>query len=340
MNIVKKLKFSALLFTGTLAATLATSGIAQADTLKINLGYAAAETSSYGVLASKFEELAEKYSDGTIDVKVRCCAQLVTEDEAFKAMQLGTVDMHIITGNNVSPHFPLMDAFVLPFIFKNKTHAYNVLEGEVGQQFSDQLKAATKVNLLTFGFVGDRDFYNSRNPIKTMADMKGLKIRVPKNQVMIDTYKEFGAAPIPLAWADTPTALQTGAVDGADNGTSFIKSQKFYEIMPHFSQLEHFSYFSPMFASSRIMKKMNDKQKQAVMKAAKEAGAYHKETMGNSTAEIRSFLTAKGKGGMTATEIDKTDFIAAGQRVQDRYAQEKSDNFKMLLKLIRDVPSK
>jgi tripartite ATP-independent transporter DctP family solute receptor len=336
MNIVKKLKFPLLLF----VSTVFISAITQADNVTINLGYAAAETSTYGVLANKFEELAEKYSAGTINVKVRCCGMLVTEDEAFKAMQLGTVDMHIITANNVSPHFPLMDAFVLPFIFKNKIHAYNVLEGAVGQQFKTQLKAATKVSLLTFGFVGDRDFYNSQLPIKTMADMKGLKIRVPKNQVMIDTYEEFGASPIPLAWADTPTALQTGAIDGADNGTSFIKSQKFFEIMPYFSKLEHFSYFSPLFASERIMNKLNADQKQAVIKAAKEAGDYHKEKMSNSTAAIRSFLTTKGEGGMTSTEVDKTDFIAAGQRVQDRYAQSKNDEFKKLLKSIREVSSK
>ena len=101
-----------------LTALFFVGGTVNAADVTINLGYAAAETSSYAVLADKFEELAEQYSDNEIDVKVRCCAQLLTEDEAFKAMQLGTVDMYIITGNNVSPHFPLMDAFVLPYIFK------------------------------------------------------------------------------------------------------------------------------------------------------------------------------------------------------------------------------
>ncbi|WP_282608152.1 TRAP transporter substrate-binding protein [Pelagibius sp. Alg239-R121] len=323
--------------TAVLALTALGSASAQADNVTINLGYAAAETSTYGVLANKFEELTEKYSNGTIDVKVRCCAQLVTEDEAFKAMQLGTVDMHIITGNNVSPHFPLMDAFVLPYVFESKAHAYKVLEGDVGADFSSKLHGATKVHLLTFGFVGDRDFYNARNPIKSMADMKGLKVRVPKNQVMIDTFKEFGAAPIPLPWADTPTALQTGTVEGADNGTSFIKSQKFYEIMPYFTALEHFSYFSPLFASSRIMGKLDDAQKDAVMRAAKEAGVFHKETMSQQIAEIRSFLTSEGQGGMQTVDFDKSDFIAAGQRVQDRYAAEKGDDFKALLTAIRSA---
>jgi tripartite ATP-independent transporter DctP family solute receptor len=316
-------------------ASISASTTALAGNVTINLGYAAAETSTYAILADKFAELAEKYSGGSIDVKIRCCAQLVTEDEAFKAMQLGTVDMYIITGNNISPHFPLMDAFVLPYIFQNKEHTYKVLEGPIGRKFASMLQAATKVNLLTYGFVGDRDFYNSRNPINSIEDMAGLKIRVPKNRVMIDTYEAFGTAPIPLAWADTPTALQTGTVDGADNGTSFIKSQKFYEIMPYLVVLEHFSYFSPLFASDRIMGKLDTAQKAAVMKAADEAGVYHKETMSAQVAGIRKFLTTEG--GMKLSNPDKSGFIAAAQKLQDKYAMEKDQDFQDLVKAIRNA---
>ncbi len=325
-------KSASLSFAAAAALSLSVS-TASAEDVVINLGYAAAEGSSYSVLADKFEELAEQYSDGSIDVKVRCCGQLLGEDEAFKAMQLGTVDMHIITGNNVSPHFPLMDAFVLPYIFEDKSHAYAVLEGDVGASFAEQLHGATNVHLLTYGFVGDRDFYNARNPITKVEDMAGLKVRVPKNQVMIDTFTEFGAAPIPLPWADTPTALQTGTVDGADNGTSFIKSQKFYEIMPHFTVLEHFSYFSPLFASDRIMSKLDDAQRDAVLRAAHEAGLYHKEEMTNRISDIRAFLT--GEGGMKTVEFDRSGFIAAGQRVQDKYAAEKGEDFVALVTAIR-----
>lgn len=318
--------------TSVLALAFA-SAPALAKDVTINLGYAAAEGSSYAILADKFEELAEEYSGGSIDVKVRCCGQLMGEDEAFKAMQLGTVDMHVITGNNVSPHFPLMDAFVLPYIFDDKAHAYAVLEGDVGAGLAATLQEQTSVHLLTYGFVGDRDFYNSRNPITSMADMKGLKVRVPKNQVMIDTFTEFGAAPIPLPWADTPTALQTGTVEGADNGTSFIKSQKFYEIMPYFTALEHFVYFSPLFASDRMMSKLDDAQRDAVMRAARDAGIYQKEEMSRQVGEIRAFLT--GEGGMETADFDRTDFIAAGQRVQDRYGAEKGEEFLAVLQAIR-----
>jgi len=331
MKILRKITLFSI-FLGMAALSI---GTALAGNVTINLGYATAETSSYGIIATKFEELAEKYSNGTVDVKIRCCAQLVTEDEAFKAMQLGTVDMYIITGNNVSPHFPMMDAFILPYIFRNKSHAYNVLEGEVGQKLADDLLAATKVKLLTYGVIGDRDFFNSRNPIKTMADMKGMKIRVPKNQVMLATFEAFGAAPIPLPWADTPTALQTRTVDGGDAGTPFVKSQKFYEYMPYFSVLEHFNYFSPLFASSRIMGKLDADQKEAVTRAAREAGAYQKQVVSAQVAETRKFLTAKEQGGMETAEVDKADFIAAGQKVQDSFAAEKGAEFTALVKAIR-----
>ena len=101
--------------------------------------------------------------------------------------------MYIITSNNISPHYPLMDAFVLPYIFQSKEHTYKILEGEVGKKFAADFQKKTKVHLLTYGFVGDRDFYNSVRPINSFEDMKGLKVRVPKNKVMIETFRAFGA---------------------------------------------------------------------------------------------------------------------------------------------------
>lgn len=304
-----------------------------AKKLTINLGYASSKGSTYAVLADAFKELAEKYSNNTIEVKVRCCTQLATEDEAFKAMQLGTLDMFVITSNNISPHFPLMDAFVLPYIFQNKEHTYKVLNGEIGKKFADQLKAKTKIWLLTYGYVGHRDFYNSVHPVNKMADMKGLKIRVPKNEVMIGTFKAFGAAPIPLAWAETPTALQTGTVVGGDNGTSFIKTQKFYEICKYMSVLEHFNFFSPLFASPRVMGKMTPEQKEAVLKAAADAGKKHVEIMEKRVKEIREWLGKEG--GMQVVYPDKAEFIKAAMKYQDEYIANKGEDMKKLVLEIR-----
>ena len=85
------------------------------------------------------------------------------------------------------------------------------------------------------------------------------------------------------------------------------------------------------------MNKFDDQQKEAVMRAAREAGIYHKEFMAEQVGEIRTFLTTEGQGGMKTSELDKTDFIAAAQRVQDRYAAEKGEDFTALVKSIRDA---
>lgn len=312
-----------------------TATTVNAGPLTINLGYASSEGTPYAVLANKFKELAEKYSNGSLQIKVRGSAQLATEDEAFKAMQLGTVDMYVITSNNISPHFPLMDAFVLPYIFQSKEHTYKVLNGPVGQKFSEDLKKATGVWLLTYGWVTYRDFYNSVRPINKLSDMAGLKIRVPKNDVMIDTYKAYGASPIPLAWAETPTALQTGTVSGADNGTHFIKTQKFYEMMKHLAVLEHFGAFTPLFASNRVMNKMSQEQKDVVLKAAADAGKYHVEVMESEVNEIRNFLAKEG--GMATTYPDKKEFIQVSLTIQDKFVADKDQSFKDLLTAIRSA---
>ncbi len=321
--------------TATALALAITAGGALAADITMNLGFGAPEESLYGRFGKIFEEKAEEYTNGAIDVKLRCCNQISSEDEAFKAMQLGTVDGFVITANNVSPHWPLMDVTVLPYIFQNKEHLARVLDGEVGQQMKDKLQEDTSVHLLAFGPALYRDFYNSVRPVNTMADMQGLKIRVPKNEVMIATFEAFGANPVPLAWSETPTALQTGTVDGGDNGTSFIRDMKFYEFEPHLVILEHFVSFSPIFASDAFMKKLSDEQREQVLRAAADAGAQFAEEVASETEEVRDWLVSEG--GMAMTTPDKTEFVAAAKKVQEDFAAQRGDDFVALVKAIQDA---
>ena len=310
-----------------------TGGSALAKKVTMNVGWATPEEHNYGILASKFKELAEKYTNGSIEVKLRCCGQLGTEDGAFKSLQLGTIDGFIITANNISPHFPLIDVFVLPYIFQSQEHVAQVLDGPVGQEIFRKMLEITKVHYLCYGPVVYRDLYNTKRPINTFEDFGGLKYRVPKNNVMIETFKAFGAEPVPLAWSETPTALQTGTIDGGDNGTDTIKSMKFYEFAKNLAILEHFAAFSPMLASDRFMSKLDDDQKAAVMKAAREANQYTNEIALKETEEIRSFLASKG---MEVTRPDKTKFNEAAMKVQNKFADEKGEEFRSMLMKIRE----
>lgn len=308
---------------------------ATAADITMNVGFGAPEQSLYGRFGKIFQEKVAEHTNGAIEVKLRCCNQISSEDEAFKAMQLGTVDGFFITANNVSPHWPLMDVTVLPYIFQDDAHLDRVLNGPVGQMMKDQLQADTSVHLLAFGPALYRDFYNSVRPINTMADMDGLKIRVPKNEVMIATFEAFGANPVPLAWSETPTALQTGTVDGGDNGTSFIRDMKFYEFEPHLVILEHFVAFAPLLASDNFMRKLNDEQRAQIIAAAEEAGAAHAAAVANETEQVREWLVTEG--GMAMTRPDKTDFIEAAKAVQADFAERRGPEFVELVNAIQEA---
>lgn len=202
-----------LLASTLLAAVSATTALA--DTT-MNLGWGTPMDNAYGAFAQKFKELTEQYTDGSVEVKLRPSGQIGGEDEAFKALQLGTIDGYLISGNNISPHFGLMDVFALPYIFEGPEHAIAVFDGEVGDYLRDELYERTGVHLLTYNKFTYRDMYNTEHPVESISDLEGLKMRVPKNEVMLRTWRAFGAEAVPLAWSETPTALQTGTIDGGD----------------------------------------------------------------------------------------------------------------------------
>jgi len=306
---------------------------ATAADVTMNLGFGAPMQSIYGDLATIVKAKVDEYTGGRVEVKIRCCNQISTEDEGFKAMQLGTVDAFIITANNISPHWPLMDVTVLPYVFQNTAHLERVVDGPVGDLMKKGLQEATSVHLLTFGPALYRDFYNSKRAINTMADMKGLKVRTPKNEVMLATFEAFGAEPIPLAWSDTPTALQTGTVDGGDNGTSFIKDMKFYEFEPHLVILEHFVAMAPLFASDHFMKRLDGELREQVQKAATDAGMEFRQLVRNETEEVRNWLATEG--GMARTDPDRADFIKAAQTVQQAFAEKRGAEFVKLVNAIQ-----
>ena len=327
---MKRLRFiTVIFFTASLILGICS---ANAKPITMNIGWETPLDSHYGILAKKFKELVEQYTNGTIEVKLRCCGQIATEDNAFKAMQLGTVDAYFVSQNNVSPHFPLMDVFVLPYIFQNADHVMQVTNGPVGDEIRELLLKDTGVYLLTFGGADYRDLYNTKRPIEKFEDFAGLKYRVPKNEVMIETFRAFGAEPVPLAWSETPTALETGTIDGGDNGTNVIEEMKFYEFAKYLTILEHFAGVAPLFASERFMNKLNDDQKAAVWKAAKEAGEFQAEFKAKATEEIRQRLVKEH--GMEITYPDKESFIKAAQKVQEMFSEKKGPKFMELVNKI------
>lgn len=315
------------------AACLAVPAIGRAQSARVmNIGFSTPVESDYGVLANRFQQLVKERMGDAVEVKIRCCATIATEDDAFKALQLGTVDAYFISSNNIGPHFPMFDIMVLPYVFQGAAHVRKVRDGGVADELADRLRKATGVQLLAWGAVSHRDFFNSKRPINDVKDMVGLKVRVPKNEVMIQTFRAFGAEPIPLAWSETPAALQTGAVDGSDNGTSVIKSMKFYEFSKHLAIIEHFAGFGPLLASPRFMGRLSPEHQRTLLQCGKEAGQHQRSVVEAEVENVRKFLA---DNGMKTTRPSQKSFINAVLPLQDRFAAERGAEFKAMLDKIR-----
>ena len=325
-----------LVFAATTSFGLLGAGLpVTAADVTMNLGFGAPENSFYANFGKIFKTKAEEMSGGAIEVKLRCCNQISSEDEAFKAMQLGTVDGFFITANNVSPHWPLMDVTVLPYIFQN-TRASRPCAERRGRyaMMKEKLQSDTSVHLLAFGpgalprFLQFRppDQHHGRHgrPEDPRAQERG------DDRHLRSLWSQPGATGLVR---DTPTALQTGTVDGGDNGTSFIRDMKFYEFEPHLVILEHFVAFAPLFASDNFMSKLTDEQRTIILDAASAASDEFAAQVAASTDEIRTWLVEEG--GMAMTRPDKTDFIKAAQGVQQEFAEKRGADFVALVNAIQ-----
>jgi len=316
-----------------LSATLFAAQTANAATT-MNLAWAGSEDAPYAVGANKFKELVEEYTNGEVKVKLFCCFKMGGEQEMFKKLQLGTLDGTIVAQNNVGPFFPLIDLFVLPYIFQSYDHAVKVVDGPIGKKIADKMLADTGVHLISFVDISFRNIYNSKRDIISIADVGGLKYRVPKNKVMIDTYKAFGAEPTPIAWSETFTATQTGVVDGGDTPVFWLKAAKFYEICKYYAVTEHFALTSPLLIGDRFMKKLSPEQQDAVRRAGYEAALVERK---NTLDSEKSIADEMMKAGVKFTYPDKQPFIKAAVQVQADFAKERGAEYEALLKEIADA---
>ncbi len=184
--------------------------------------------------AIAFAAMVNSRSGGRINVKVYGGGSLGAEREYVEGIKAGTVEAGIASGV-IANFFPTAAITDIPYLFPTSQIAWNVMDGPFGDKLRAMFLQQTGMRALAFAEVGFRHFTNSVRPIKTPADLKGLKIRVQETPVYINMMKAVGASPTPIAWTETYTALQTGVVDGQENPIGSILSGKIYEVNKYVS---------------------------------------------------------------------------------------------------------
>ncbi|WP_447554452.1 TRAP transporter substrate-binding protein [Vreelandella sp. EE22] len=313
-----------------LALALATTGLftvsgaatAEIPQTSLRLAHVVNSDDTYHIAATRFQEILSEQSDGAISVEIFPNASLGDERTLLEGMQIGTVDMGVITNGPVANFVDEFSVFELPFLFPTANAAYEVLDGEIGQEILDKLE---DVNLkgLAFAERGFRNITNSRNAIHAPDDLDGLRLRVIENEVYVDTFRALGANAVPMAWTEALTALQQGTIDGQENPINAIYAFNLAETQDYLTMTRHI-YAPALFVMS--LPKWNALPEEAqtlVRDAAQEASAYARAQNAEMEAEQ---LAALADAGM---EIDESPDIEAFQSavapVYEQYGQQFGD---------------
>jgi len=255
-----------LLFTATqVIAARYTIRMAHVQPLKENV---------FHIWTSKFKELAEKYTNGAVEVKELGGGQMGSDQVAGKKLQMGAIEAQAVAVNNLAPLYPEFDIFTLPFLLKDFAHAEKVLSSDVVKELSEG--AAQKANLRMLGWTPSnfRNMTNSKHPILKPEDLKDLRMRVAKNPVMIDTYTALGGNPIGMAPTELFSALQTKVVDGQDGGAHWAYALKVYEVQKYLSVTNHQCAVAVLAMNNKFFTGLPKEVQQQLEKAAYESTIY------------------------------------------------------------------
>ncbi|MEX0382780.1 TRAP transporter substrate-binding protein [Spiribacter sp. 1M153] len=298
------------------------------EPIELRLAHVVNEQDGFHIAAEKFKALVEERTDGAVSVEIFPSAQLGDERTLLEGMQIGTVDMGVITNGPVANFVEEIAVFELPFLFPSREAAYEVLDGPVGQDLLDELE---RVNLkgLAYAERGFRNLTNSRGPVTEPSDLDGLKLRVMENPVYVDTFRELGANAVPMAWTEALTAMQQGTIDGQENPVNVIHSFELNETQTHMTLSRH-TYAPAIFVMGMpVWSELPEPVQGVIEAAAQEAAEYERQV--NEEMEAEQLAELKASGMEVVEDPDLEAFRAAVDPVYDEY----SDRFGEYLSRIR-----
>jgi tripartite ATP-independent transporter DctP family solute receptor len=302
-----------------LGAGGAWAGAAKVDPLTIKFAHAGSPTHPYSVGIQKLTPILERNSGGAIKLQVFCCAQLGSERELAEGTRLGTINVTSVAAEGALPAWvPELQVFGLPFLIRDRAHAYKVLDGPVGKEFEAKLEAQG-FQVLGWWELGFRNMTTKNKPIHTPADLGGLKMRVQEAKVWLGLMRSLGAIPTPIPFGELYNALQQGVVDGQENPIVTIVSMKFYEIQKQVGLTEHTYTALPVLANKKWWDGLTPEQRQVIAESVRASVTEQRQTVASQVDEGMKFLKSQG---VNITEVDKGKFMEATKDVPNLIADQ------------------
>lgn len=282
-----------------MAAALVASGMVRAGDVKMSaVAGSMSPNSPAGIGITELAKKITEYSNGSIQAEAFYETQLGDARSTVQGLQQGTVDIGVTGNSYYSAVVPEVQVLELPYLFKDYPEARKVLDSNA----LDPLRALMEkkgIKVLAFWEIGFRHLTNNVRPVKSMADVKGLKLRTLPASIQVKTWENFGALPTAIDAGELYSALQTGVVVGQENSIGEIYTKKLPEVQKYMSLTGHVYTPTCVGMSLRTWRKLNDSQKEAVMKAVVDATKAAREA---SDRDEKSMLAELEKSSLVIEE--------------------------------------
>ena len=282
------------------------------------------------VAVKHMSELLEKASGGKHKIKVFNKAALGSEKETIDQVKIGALDMARVNVAPMNAVCPMTMVPTMPFLFRSVEHMRHALDGPVGDEILKSCESAGFVGL-AFYDSGARSIY-AKKPIKTVADAKGLKIRVQQSDLWVSLVSAMGANATPMPYGEVYTGLKTGLIDAAENNIPSFDTAKHVEAVKVYSKTEHSMAPEILVMSKVVWDKLPKAEQDMVRKAAKESVAFQRKAWDEQ--EAKSLASVKAAGAQIV-EVDKKSFQAVMGPVYDKFMT--TPDMKRLVKAIQDT---
>ncbi len=269
----------------------------------------------------------EEGSNGELKFKMFAGGVLGSEKEVIEQAQIGAVQMARVSLGIVGPVVPDVNVFNMPFVFRDHAHMRKVIDGEIGQEILDKI-TNSEFNLVALAWMdgGTRSLY-TKKPVRSLEDLKGMKIRVQGNPLFIDMMNAMGGNGIAMDTGEIFSALQTGVIDGAENNPPTLLEHNHYQNAKYFTLTSHLILPEPVVMSKTTWNKLTPDQQALVKKVAREAQFEERALWDAKSAASEEKLKAAGVEFIT---VDKKPFYDATASVREKYGAQYADLMKRI----------
>ena len=274
--------------------------------------------------AYRFAELVKERTDGRILIQVKADGVMGAEQSVVEQLQFGGLDFARVSLSSLADQIPKLNVLQLPYLYTGSDHMWEVLEGEIGDEFLQSFDGSNLVALSWYD-AGARSIYSSARAIEKLEDMKGMRVRVQDSAMMKRMVEELGGEPVVLEYDEVYSALQTGMIDGAENNWPSYESMNHHQVAKFFTTDEHSRVPEVQLVSQATWEKLSAADQAIIRQCAQESARYERSLWASRSQESEDKVRGEGCVVIELGASEKARFQAAVTPVYNEFCGEYVD---------------